>query len=126
MKFFNNLYKIGVATVQLLDPRSSQQEKLSSALALKDSITTFSNTAQAGKQFYDDSILRAKTGIATASYTALDPIFGEGAVLEPVTVAVDPDRDLGTEYAPQFQGARDISKNLALGLGALALITLVK
>ena len=126
MKFFNTILNQGRATVTLLDPRSSQQEKLSSAMALRDSLTTFSDTAKAGKQFYDDAIFRAKSGVATASYTALDPIFGEGAVLEPVTVAIDPERTITEEYAPQLQGAKDISQNLALGLGALALIALVK
>jgi len=115
MKFFNNIYKKGVATVQLLDPRSTQQEKLSSAMALRDSVTSF-----------DTKIQNVKTSIAQTSFDVLDPIYGEGAVLEPVTVVIDRDRTIGQEYAPQIQGAKDFSKNLALGLGALALIVLVK
>ena len=115
MKFFNNIYKKGVATVQLLDPRSSQQEKLTSAMALRDSVTSF-----------DTKIQNLKTSIAQTSFNVLDPIYGEGAVLEPVTVAVDRDRTLGEEYAPQIDTAKELSKNLALGLGALAVILLVK
>lgn len=119
MKFFDDLYKKGTATVRLLDPRSSQQEKLSAAFELKDSVTTFSNTIQ-----------DVKTGFAQTTVDVLEPVYGSGGVLEPVTVIVDPERTILEEYETPIDQFKDAAKQTAdtalLALGAVALILLVK
>ena len=57
--------------------------------------------------------------IAQATYDVLDPIYGTGGVLEPVTVAVDPTRTIAGEYG--------IGRNeLLLGAGLVALLLLRK
>jgi predicted LPLAT superfamily acyltransferase len=56
---------------------------------------------------------------ATTTVAVLDPIYGTGGVLEPVTVAVDPTRTLEGEYG--------IGRNeLLLGAGLVALLLLRK
>ncbi len=44
------------------------------------------------------SVKGTKQYIAETSYDLLDPLYGEGGVLEPVTVIVDPDRAIIPEY----------------------------
>ena len=39
-----------------------------------------------------------KEDFANAVYDTLDPVYGDGGVLEPVTVIVDPDRTVKDEY----------------------------
>ena len=40
----------------------------------------------------------SKEGVAQWTYDTLDPYYGEGGTLEPVTVIVDPDRTVKEEY----------------------------
>ncbi len=59
------------------------------------------------------------TDIAQTAYDVLDPIYGTGGVLEPVTIAVDPTRTIAGEYG--------IGRNeLLLGAGLVALLLLRK
>ena len=56
---------------------------------------------------------------AETTVAVLDPIYGTGGILEPVTVAVDPTRTIAGEYG--------IGRNeLLLGAGVLALLLLRK
>ncbi len=48
-----------------------------------------------GMNITSDDIL---TPIAQTTYDVLDPYYGEGGILEPVTVVVDPDRNIKDEY----------------------------
>lgn len=57
--------------------------------------------------------------LAEVTYDTLDPFYGEGGMLEPVTVAVDPDRDLYDEYGPQIDTAIYL-------IGAIAAIAILK
>jgi len=57
--------------------------------------------------------------VAQTTFDVLDPIYGTGGVLEPVTVAVDPTRTIAGEYG--------IGRNeLLLGAGLVALLLLRK
>jgi hypothetical protein len=57
--------------------------------------------------------------IAQTTYNVLDPLYGSGGFLEPVTVAVDPTRTIQGEYG--------IGRNeLLLGAGLVALLLLRK
>lgn len=57
--------------------------------------------------------------IAQVTFDVLDPLYGTGGVLEPVTVAVDPTRTIAGEYG--------IGRNeLLLGAGLVALLLLRK
>jgi len=40
----------------------------------------------------------SKEGLVQWTYDTLDPIYGEGGVLEPITVIVDPERTVRDEY----------------------------
>jgi len=84
----------------------------------------------------------SKKGTAKFIYNTLDPWYGEGAVLEPVTVIVAPDRTVKEEYiAPAIEYSKDsldtfreasydsIIKpvsDVTLGLGVLALVYLFR
>lgn len=84
----------------------------------------------------------SKKGTAKFIYNTLDPIYGDGAVLEPVTVIVDQDRTVKEEYiAPavdnlkdSYDTFRDASydsiikpvSDVALGVGVLALYFLFR
>jgi len=57
--------------------------------------------------------------IAQVTYDVLDPYYGEGGMLEPVTVWVDPERELYDEYGPQIDTA-------LLVIGAIAAVALLK
>ena len=57
--------------------------------------------------------------VAQTVYGVLDPIYGTGGVLEPVTVAVDPTRTIKGEYGIG-------SNELLLGAGLVALLLLRK
>ncbi len=83
-----------------------------------------------------------KQFVAETSYDILDPIYGEGGVLEPVTVIVDPDRTVKEEYiAPAIDYSQDALdtfreasydsiikpiSDVTLGLGVLALVYLFR
>ena len=50
-----------------------------------------------------------KEGTAQFVYDTLDPLYGEGGSLEPVTVLVDPDRTVKEEYIePIVEDIEDI------------------
>lgn len=50
-----------------------------------------------------------KEDFAKATYGALDPIYGQGGFLEPVTVIVDPDRTVREEYvAPIVEDIEEV------------------
>ena len=57
--------------------------------------------------------------IAQATVNVLDPIYGTGGVLEPVTVAVDPTRTIAGEYGIGRE-------ELLIGAGLVALLLLRK
>jgi hypothetical protein len=57
--------------------------------------------------------------IAQTTVAVLDPIYGTGGILEPVTVAVDPGRTIAGEYGIGRE-------ELLLGAGVLALLLLRK
>jgi hypothetical protein len=81
---------------------------------------------------------KTKNRIAAGIYTVLDPIYGEGGFLEPVTVIVDPDRTVYEEYIePKVEDVQeyvddwkddnldtitDTASNVALGVGLLAVL----
>jgi len=54
--------------------------------------------------------------IAQTTYDVLDPYYGEGGFLEPVTVIVDPDRNLKDEYGV------DLKLIAVAAIAALALL----
>jgi hypothetical protein len=57
--------------------------------------------------------------VAQTTFDVLDPLYGTGGVLEPVTVAIDPTRTIAGEYG--------IGRNeLLLGAGLVALLLLRK
>ena len=50
-----------------------------------------------------------KQFVAETSYDLLDPLYGDGGALEPVTVIVDPDRTVKEEYIePIVEDIEDI------------------
>ena len=57
--------------------------------------------------------------VAEGVYTILDPIYGEGGALEPVTAFVDPGRSALDEFGP---GKDKLLLYGALAIGALALL----
>ena len=87
-------------------------------------------------------IANQKKRIASGVYTVLNPIYGEGGFLEPVTVIVDPDRTVYEEYIePRVEDVQeyvedwkddnldtitDTASNVALGVGLLAALYFMK
>jgi len=64
------------------------------------------------------------TPIAETTFDVLDPYYGEGGVLEPVTVVVDPERTVEEEYLEPIQ--EKWGDEILLGAGLLALLLLRK
>ena len=49
------------------------------------------------------------TPLAEVVYDTLDPWYGEGEILEPITVVVDPERDIKEEYIePIIEEGKDL------------------
>jgi hypothetical protein len=81
----------------------------------------------------------SKEGLAQWTHDKLDPIYGEGGIFEPVTVIIDPDRTVYEEYIEPkvvdpiveyrdqyFEPVTDTAKDVALGLGVVALFFLFR
>ena len=72
---------------------------------------------------YDPAKYGQKEGlgytVAEGVYQVLDPYYGEGGFLEPVTAWVDPDRSVLDEFTP---GKDKLLLYGALAIGALALL----
>jgi len=56
---------------------------------------------------------------AKDTVTTLDPIYGEGGVLEPVTVIIDPDRTVKEEYIDPLTEEYGETGKLILAAGAI-------
>jgi len=80
-----------------------------------------------------------KQSFAEWTYSLLDPVYGEGGILEPVAVAIDPDRDVyGVYIEPRvetlidygtgaYKETKEVSEKAVLyGAGVLALYLLLR
>jgi len=79
-----------------------------------------------------------KQSFAEWTYSLLDPVYGEGGVLEPVTVIIDPDQTIYETYIepkiPDLPSLPDVysegkevtEKAVYLGAGVLALYLLLR
>jgi len=66
-----------------------------------------------------------KENLAQTTYDILDPAFGEGGALEPVTVWIDPDRTIKEEYIDPTLDEYGMELGLAL-VGLVAVASILK
>jgi len=80
-----------------------------------------------GEMYETFPVYVTQEDIAQIVYDVLDPYYGEGGMLEPVTVIVDPDRTITEEYIDPLADKYGETAETALIVGGLiALAVLVK